>query len=659
MENFFDPQSVALIGASANPKKLGHQLLKNLIKGGFKGAIFPVNLKEKKILKLPVFQSILDIHRKIDLACIIVPREIVPQVLRQCLHKEIPYVLIISAGFAEKDALGKKLQEELVTVTRGTKTRIIGPNCLGLIDTSGKLNLTFAATEVKPGGIGLILQSGAIGAAIFDWAKVNNVGISKFISLGNKVHLTEIDALRVFAQDPNTKVIALYLEEISNPAKFLFTCREVTAKKPIIILKGGATLAGAQAAQSHTAALSTPGKLNVALFEQANLLVAEDFEELLNFLEIFAKKTYDLEKNTLAIITNAGGPGILAADAAAHHKLILPKISASQSNKIAQKIKSFANLNNPFDLGGDASAESYFELLHFVENSPLFSSVIVIVTPQTATEIEKTAQVIKTFKTSEKPIVTSFLGGTKIQKAVKILTKNHLPHYDDPAEGIELLGKIYRYHRQREIPAKNIEIQPVINQTALTDEEIIKNYQLPCVKSYLVTNDAEVMGLVEEIGFPLVYKTAKKITHKGKARKVGLNITDKIALARALQVIGFPGIIQEMIDSFYEVIVGGRRDKVFGPMVIFGQGGIFTEENADISIKLLPLTEADLDEMIEAPRIWQAIKDLKVKILFKDLIIDLAKIILENQDIAEIELNPIKVMPKKIIAVDINVKRKK
>src|SRR3990167_6167713 len=254
MKNFFESKSIAIIGASKNPKKLGHQLLKNLIKAGFTGRIYPVNLKEKKILNLKVFPSVLDIHSPIDIGCINVPRETVPMVLRQCVHKEIPYVLIISAGFAEKDALGKKLQKELIEITSGTRTKIIGPNCLGLINTANKMNLSFAATSVKKGNISLILQSGAMGAAIFDWAKVNNVGIAKFMSLGNKVHFNEIDALEILRDDPETKIIALYLEEVSDPVKFLVKSAEIARQKPIIVLKGGQTLAGSKAASSHTAA---------------------------------------------------------------------------------------------------------------------------------------------------------------------------------------------------------------------------------------------------------------------------------------------------------------------------------------------------------------------------------------------------------------------
>lgn len=658
MNNFFDVKSVAIIGASANPKKLGHQILKNLIKGGFSGRIFPINLKEHTILGLPTYQSVLDVNAKIEMAVVVVPREIVPEVVLQCVHKEIPYVLIITAGFAEKDNVGKKLSQRLLKTTLGTKTKIIGPNTLGIIDNSNHLNLTFALSEVLPGEIGLILQSGAIGAAIFDWAKENSVGISKFISLGNKIHLDELDALELLGNDPVTKVIAIYLEEISNPAKFMVLTHEIGKIKPIIFLKGGVTSQGAKAATSHTAALSTSHELTDALCDQANLLVARDFEELLNFLSIFSTKVIDLAKNNLAIITNAGGPGILAADGASCNNLKVLRPSRNTESSLKQRLKTYASISNPFDLGGDALAENYREALEIVEKSQEYSAIAVILTPQTATEIEKTAHVITTFNRSKKSIIASFLGGAKIIKAIKILTQSHIPHYDDPAEGLRLLGKIYNYHQKKTYLDKTVEITSTANQTKLTDEEIIGYYKLPYIKSINVSNDAELMGHVDEIGFPLVYKTAKKITHKGKKHLVGLNIGNHDDLQRAVSSIGFPGVLQPMIESPFEIICGAKRDPRYGVVTLFGQGGIFTEEEKDIQIKILPLTERDLHEMIEETKIWKAISDRELLIEFCNIIIKLARIITENQDISEIELNPIKILSeKKLLAVDINIKR--
>lgn len=654
--NFFNSQSIAVIGASPNRKKLGYQLLKNLLDGGFKGRVFPVNLKEKEILGLPTFSSVLDIQAAVELAVIIVPREIVPEVLGQCVHKEIPYVIVISAGFAEKDAEGKKLQEELLKITNGTKTRIIGPNCLGIVDTSNNLNLTFAAAKILPGTIGLILQSGAIGAAIFDWAYSEEIGISKFVSLGNKIHTTEIEALEILVADEDTRAIALYLEEITNPQLFLAKCRQFSRQKPIIILKGGMTIKGSRAAASHTGALSSPEELNHALFNQANLIEAETFEELLDFLELFSAKVSLLEKNTLAIVTNAGGPGILAVDAASNFKINLPRLTRPELTNIQKILPNSATLDNPFDLGGDADALSYQRMIDYLEKNPAYSAILAIVTPQTTTDVPQIAQILAGFRREQKILLACFLGGLKIEDGLNILAKNHLPHYNDPTEAIKLLNRIYQYWQVRGQSQREFMVPKLHQVTKLTDHLLISHYNLPYVRSFAVKNDAEVMAHVEGLDYPLVYKAAK-VKHRGKQGKVGLNINNHAALVHATKTIGYPGILQEMVESNVEIIVGAKRDRQFGIVVLFGQGGIFVEEQKDISFGIFPLTENDLDEMIEKTTVWQNIKKLSVKEEIKSLIRKICQIMLENEDIQAIELNPLKVLHQKIVAVDIEIIR--
>jgi len=656
MNNFFQAKSVAIIGASANPKKLGYQITANLKNGGFDGKIFPVNLDEAKILGLPVHQTVLDIHRKIDLATIIVPREIVPLVLKQCVLKEIPYVVIISAGFAEKDKKGEKLQAELNRITERTKTRIIGPNCLGLINTQDKLNLTFAASKVTEGSIGLILQSGAIGAAILDWAGENEIGISKFISLGNKAQISELEALKILSSDFQTKVIALYLEEVADPRKFLEIAKMTTKNKPVIILKGGETKQGSIAARSHTAALASSEELDLALFNQANLIIAHTYEDLLNLLELCSAKNFNVTKKNLAIVTNAGGPGILAADAASRNNMHLVRLKSFQQKNIEKTLDSFGSLENPFDLGGDASALRFEKMIEMLEKIPELDPIIVIVTPQAVTELEKTAKAISRFKSSSKPIVASFLGGQKIKKAIKILSKAHVPHFEDPSMAIEQLATIYHYFHKKDKLDHPL-ILSTKNHRSDTPEAIITTYEIPFVKNFFVQNSAEVMAAVEEIGFPLIYKTAKDVKSKQKRGKVGLNIADSAALHRSTHAIGYPGIIQPMIDSIYEIMVGAKRDDHFGIVLVFGRGGIFIEEEKDISFKILPLTANDLNEMIEETDIFRAISDFKVKDKIKEAIINVAAIMVDNPDIREIEFNPFKVLKEKIIAVDINVVR--
>lgn len=656
MKSFFDLENIAVVGASSNKQKLGHQLLKNLRDAGFKGGIFPVNLKEEKILSLKTFVSVLDIPEKIDLAVVIIPREAVLAVVKECVQKEISYVLIITAGFAEKDDFGRKLQKEITEAVAQTQTRIIGPNCLGLINSAKKINLTFAASYVKNGQISLILQSGAIGAAIYDWAKGKNIGINKFVSLGNKADITENEALTFLAEDDQTKAIFCYLEEISNPQEFLKITREVGEKKPIVILKGGLTAQGVRAASSHTAALSSPSEFDLGIFAEANLIVAENFEEMLNLIIFFSGSSSGLSKNTLAIVTNAGGPGILAADAASKFDLKVPKISEEEQEKLSRDLTDFASLANPIDLGGDAPAERYRKIIDLIINSPAFGAILAILTPQTMTEVEETAEVLTRFKNNFKPVVAVMMGGEKLKPAKEKFFTEHLPCFEDPAEAVALLGKVAKYFAKKKEVGKELEFRNLKNFRNLEPEKLISQYDLPMVKSFLITNTAELSTAQRNIDFPLVYKSASE-AHRGKAGKVKLNINDNNTLKKAVRTIGLPGILQKMAESEYEVFLGAKNDPKYGLFLIFGSGGILVEEEKDLLFRAWPLTAYDLDEMIEGAQIWQTIKDFSVKPLLKETILKVARLMSENQDIKALELNPIKIFKEKIIAVDINFER--
>lgn len=654
--NFFEPHNIAIIGASSKTNKLGYQITKNVIDGGYKGKIYPVNLDDKSILGLKAYHSVLDIHNNIDLAVIVIPREAVSIVLKQCVIKEIPFVIIISAGFAEKDDTGKNLQKELEKIVHNTKTKIIGPNCLGIKNTASNLNLTFAATDVSKGRIGLILQSGATGSAIFDWAKKNNIGISKFISLGNKLSITEIESLNILGDDDDTQIIAMYLEDISDINQFLTICRKISTKKPIVILKGGSTPSGAKAASSHTAALSSSYLLDSALFNQANLIVADDLEEIFNILELFSYKTPDLSTGGLAIVSNAGGPAILASDSAWNNQLKLPKLNTHEQ-KIIAKFGNFACLDNPYDLGGDAVASDYKKIISAIEKSNSYSSILVIVTPQSSTQIDKTAETIGSYTNSDKAVIGIFLGGQKIEKALKILAKHHIAHFEDPSLAVKLLAKVYKYFQRRyNIDTEIINISKCNIVSKISDDEIVHKYNLPYVKSCTVNTKTELKNSIKVLGFPLVYKSAFAV-HRGKENKIKFNIDDPKELINSANNIGYPGIVQRMIDSPYELIIGAKRDKIYGIILIFGHGGIFVEESKDISFKIWPLTVSDLGEMIEETKIWSVVKTFGIKMQLKDTLIKILKIMLENQSITEIELNPIKVLRKKIISVDINIKR--
>lgn len=657
MTDFFTPDSVAVIGASAHPHKLGHQLMKNLIDGGYTGKIFPVNLDEKRILGLKAHHSILDISDHIEMAVIIVPREAVLTVLEECQQKKVDSVLIISAGFAEKDEAGKKLQQQMTELVRRSKMRLIGPNCLGIINSHHKMNLTFALAKFSPGEMGLVLQSGAIGSAILDWAKENELGISKFISLGNMADVSELDALKLLADDPKTKVIALYLEEIKNPAEFIRICRRITLKKPIIVLKGGMTESGQKAAASHTGAISSSVDFIKAVFKQADLIEAESYEELINFLYLFSFKHVDIMSDSIAVVTNAGGPGIIATDAAYKVGLRLRSLPRLAELRLTKKLDRYASLRNPFDLGGDALAKDYQVAIDYLMEQKMYSAIVTLVTPQTSTEIEKTTRVFRGYEEHKKPLIAVFMGGASFKKTDNLLAKN-TPWFEDPTEAIALLGKIMQYQHNESHLSREIEIKPRRVLSEAGEEKLAHLYHLDYVETDLAENDAKIFGFVEEHGFPVAVKTAKEIAHKGKAGKVGLNIADHHSLKRAISHIGYPLLIQKMIDSPYEIFIGARRDPVFGVVLFFGQGGIFVEELRDVSTRVMPLTTADLEAMIEETKVYSAIKSLNVQAEIKILMKAVLQIMEENYDIESLDLNPIKVLKNKLVTVDINIGRK-
>lgn len=448
MDKFFNPKSIAIIGASHHSEKLGYQVLENLIRAGFKGKIYPVNPQSGRILNLDVYPSVTRISDEIDLAVVIVPAKIVPEVLSECVKKHIPYAIVISAGFSEIGAKGKILQDEITDVIiKSSPLRVLGPNCLGIINTSNNLNTTFAAPQITKGNVAAVFQSGALGVALLDWAKTYEFGFSKFISLGNKIDLEESEILKYLENDEETKIIAMYLEQISNPKKFLQVAREVAAKKPVIILKGGTTKIGAHAAFSHTAAMVTPYLLNRAIFAQANLIVAQTIEEMLSFIQLLSCEP-PARENKLGIITNAGGPAIITADIASRLGVQLPPVNPKIISKIRKALPEISENTNPLDLTGEALAESYKTALAAFVEDPSIASILVILTPQTMTEIDKTAQVLASFANIAKPIVASFLGDRMVASGIEILRKAKVPHYSDPEDAVKSLTKVTNYWKK-------------------------------------------------------------------------------------------------------------------------------------------------------------------------------------------------------------------
>ncbi len=660
MDKLFNPKSIAVIGASRHPEKLGYQILDNLIKSKFQGDIFPVNPEAKEILKLKAYPKVSDISSVVDLAVVIVPAPIVPEVLADCVKKDVSYAVIISSGFSEIGKKGKLLQDEIKDVIIKTSPlRVLGPNCLGVFNTENNLNATFAAPKLVSGRVAAVFQSGALGVALLDWAEKYEFGFSKFISLGNKVDIEEAEVIEYLMDDPQTKVIALYLEEIENPARFLKTARKASNKKPIIILKGGTTPLGAKAAFSHTAALISPSHVTKAIFAQSNLVVAETIEEMLNLIQTLSSEPPAKSKN-VAIISNAGGPAILATDTASRTGVRLPPPTKELEESLKKVLPEVSSLHNPFDLTGEAKAKDYENALNLLMKNPNYSSIAVLLTPQTTIDISEVAHVLAKNAKASKPIVASFLGDRLVEEGKEILRKAKVPQFDDPQMAIKALSKISKYWERFfakkdfvELYSTSPEIKPAGDAL-----ELVHRYNIPIPPSGIATTMDVAMKIVGRIGLPVAVKNVSKTgEHKFKAGKVILNVQSESFLKVAIHKLGFPVLIQRMVDSPYEAFVGAKRDKKLGAVLTFGWGGIFVEDLDDVSARILPLTEYDLDEMIKETKMGKILIQNNVNLsLIKNILVEVCQIMTDFPEITELDLNPVKITQDAAYCVDARYK---
>jgi acetyl coenzyme A synthetase (ADP forming)-like protein len=655
MEKLFNPKSVAIIGASHDPKKLGYQILDTLIKNKFNGNIYPVNPSGGSILNLQCFPKVLDIDSEIDLAVIIVPAKIVPSVLAQCVDKNIGYAIIVSAGFSEMGREGEKLQKEIIDVIKDSPLRVVGPNCLGVFNAHANFDATFAAPTLIKGNVSAVFQSGALGVALLDWADKYHFGFSKFVSLGNKIDIDESELIEYLADDPDTKIIALYLENISRPQKFLAACRKATEKKPVIILKGGTTNLGAKAAFSHTAALVQTSHTTKAIFSQANLIVAPSIEGMLNIIQILSSEPQIISQK-LFIITNAGGPGILATDMAAKLGMELPLIDDKNTQILKNTLSKVASIHNPLDLAGEAKAKDYDTAIRYAISQDQYAAILVLLTPQTATEVKETAEILAGLSKYPKPIIASFLGDKAVAGAIEILNEYKIPHFDDPEIAVFTINKIARYWQNVWRKKFPIDFESNgANIASLSDPlQLVHNYDIAIPESGVATNMEVAMQIVARAGYPVAVKNVGKFgEHKFKAGKVKLNITGDCALENAIKQVQFPVLIQQMVDYPFEVIIGAKRDNEMGIILTFGWGGVFVEDLDDIAVRILPLTECDLDEMIRETKIGRILVREKVDLSgVKNILIAVCQIMTDYAQITEIDLNPVKVSHEAAVCVD-------
>ncbi len=694
-------KSIAVIGASRNKMAVGHAILKNLITMGFPGDIYPVNPKADQILGLKCYSSVKDIPNPIDMAVISVPAVIVPQVLEECGQKKIPFTVIISAGFKEIGPEGAERERLLAKVAKKYNIRILGPNTVGFMDTHAKINATFAANSPLKGNIALASQSGAFCTAILDWSLKSGIGFSQFVALGNKIKdvgITEIDLLKQWKDDPNTKVMLFYLEEISDGQRFMEVAREVSQVKPIIVVKSGTSESGAKAIASHTGSLAGSDQAYWAAFKQSGVIRALTAQELFDLAMAFSLSEYP-SGDAIAIVTNAGGMGIMAADEVERSGLRLSSFDKETITTLRKHLPPTAAVLNPVDVIGDATPERYKLAIETVLKDENVSGVVAILSPQAMTAPEDIAQVIVELrKHSKKPILAAFTGGYLMEKAHQLLIKNGIPAYVFPEQAVRSMAGLVQYQRlvtelkrektvKRHFPVSDdlrIKVRKIFtnaaleHRTMLTEEEaktIVSLCGIRIPKEKLVRSKDEAMIAAEEIGFPVAMKiVSPDIPHKTDVGGVVLNITSLDELFEAYDAIitnvsryvpraRIAGLlVTEMLPPAREVIFGMTRDPQFGPVLMFGLGGIYVEVLKDVTFRIAPITEQQARRMIEEIKTYPLLRgvrgqepaDLEAIV---DILLKLSDLSLNFPEIVEMDINPAFVFEqgKGMVALDVKM----
>jgi len=686
MEKIFYPESVAIVGANKVPGTVPHDIIHNILKADFQGIVYPVSPREKFIAGAKAYKYIIDIEDPVDLAIIVFPSSVCDLALEQCGKKGVKSAIIISAGFKEIGEKGREREQKLLEIADKYDMNFIGPNCLGVINTDPKksLNASFARQMPEEGNIGFLSQSGALCTAVLDYAQAKHIGFSKFISFGNKADINEIDLLNYLKDDPKTEVILIYLEEISNGRALMETARNIIAEtgKPILALKAGRTSEGASAAASHTGSLAGSDEVTSGALKQAGIIRCDNIEEMFNKAIAMAYQPMP-KSNRVAIITNAGGPGVLTTDAAISEGLELANFSDQTTAVLKKSLPRTANIKNPVDVIGDARAERYKVALSQALKDVNVDGAFVILTPQSMTDIEDTAQeVARVAEQYDKPIYASFMGEAEVSEGVDILQRNKIPHYQLPESMCRAFATAYNYttHKQKELDRSELyedvdkeKAQKILDQAksegrkVLTEYEadkVLETYRLPLPQRELAKSADEAVEIAEEIGFPVAMKIqSEDITHKFDIKGVVLDINSTDEVKQAYEKImenvksnkpdaKINGIlVEEMIPEGEEVILGIHQDSYFGPSIMYGMGGIFVETFKDVSFRVAPLDRETAENMIEetssAPLLHGArgISERDIDALINALI-RLSQLATDCPDIQELDINPMIVLEK-------------
>ncbi len=678
LRDFFCPDSVAVIGAAREEKKVGRTILDSIINSGFKGKLFPVNPNADEIDGVKCYHSVLDIPTNIDLAIIVVPVQFVLQVLEECSKKNAKWAIVISAGFKETGVEGAKRETQLIAKAKEYGIKILGPNCMGIIDTECPINATFSPIMPPRGKIGFISQSGALGSSILDWAKTYKIGLSKFVSLGNKADISENDLFDDWEDDENTKVITAYLEGVKYGVEFIKISSRVSKSKPIIVIKSGNTDAGARAVSSHTGTLAGSAKAYEAAFKQTGIIRANTIRDLFNYATAFSYQPLPKGKK-VAIITNAGGPGIMATDTCEKSNILLASLSKETIDSLKEFLPEAANFYNPIDVLGDALADRYKKALEVVIKDSNVDAVVVLLTPQAMTQPFETARAITEVMEKsgkEVPVVISFIGGAGVEKAVKYLTERNIPNFDIPEEAIDTLKVMMEYtdwKSRKSLPVENFSVdkervKEVFNQCQaegrselgeMEARKILEAYRIRVPRAELARGIDEAKEIAGRIGYPLVLKIdSPNILHKTDVGGVKIGIEDEKELEEDYNQILFNvgrympdanirGIlVQEFVKEKKETIIGVSKDPQFGPMIMFGLGGIYVEALKDVSFRIAPLNRQMAGEMIEEIKSVKLLKGTRGEDISDidsviEIMLRVSQLVMDFPEIIEMDVNPL------------------
>lgn len=678
LEDFFCPESVAVIGAAREEGKVGRTIFDNIIGSGYKGKVFPVNPKASDIGGRKCYSSILDINQDIELAVIVIPAEYISKILEECYAKHIKYAIIISAGFKETGVKGAKREKRLIEKSRDYGIRILGPNCLGMIDATCPINASFSANMPSKGKISFISQSGALLTSVLDWAKDSKIGFSKVVSLGNKADISENDLFDAWKDDPETDVITAYIEGVKDGKDFIRISSKVSRKKPIIIIKSGNTDAGARAVSSHTGTLAGSNKAYEAAFKQAGIIRAGTIKQLFDYAKAFSYQPLPKGKK-VAIITNAGGPGIMATDACEINGIQLASFHSETIEKLRSFLPEAANLYNPVDVLGDALSDRYKKAVEVITEDSNVDAVVVLLTPQAMTEDLETARaIVEVMEKSERqiPFTTSFMGGSEVKKGINYLTKKKIPNFDIPEAAVETLKVMMDYNgwkAEKSYPVSefNVDEEKVnlifdrcksegrLELGELEARGVLEAYKIPVPKAEVACDVEEAKKIAARMGYPLVLKiVSPNILHKTDVGGIKVGIEDERELVESYEDIlisvkrYMPGanisgiLVQEMILDKKETIIGISEDPQFGPMIMFGLGGIYVEVLKDVSFRIAPISEKIAREMIGEIKTIKLLKGTRGEApsdieSIVEVLLRMSQLVTDFPEIMEMDINPL------------------